>query len=116
MARKLADGLPPADARALEDPAWWAIHEQATQEILGEWRAFAHEIGLMARPWGVDPADVRVPVSYWSGAADTRHPTAQARRLAALIGGDPPVHVVADAAAFGLVAIYTDALRFATGD
>ena len=115
MARKLAEGLPPADARVLEDPAWWAIHEQATQEILGQWRVFAHEIELMGRPWGVDPADVHVPVSFWSGSADTRHPTAQARRLAALIGGDPAVHVVPDAAAFGLLAIYPDALRFATG-
>jgi pimeloyl-ACP methyl ester carboxylesterase len=115
MARKLADGLAPADARVLEDPAWLTIHEQATQEILGEWRAVAHEIELMARPWGIDPADVRVPVSFWSGSADTRHPTAQARRLAALIGSDPPVHIVADAAAFGLLAIYPDALRFATG-
>ena len=41
MARKLAEGLPPADARVLEDPALWAIHEQATAEILAEWRAFA---------------------------------------------------------------------------
>ncbi|MEA2270005.1 MAG: hypothetical protein QOC64_2615 [Solirubrobacteraceae bacterium] len=115
MALKFADGLPPADARVLEDPALWAIHEQGLAEILAEWRAFAHEIGLMARPWGVDPADVGVPVSFWSGSADTRHPTAQARRLAALIGGDPPVHVVADAAAFGLMEVYPDALRFAAG-
>ncbi len=115
MALKLADGLPPADARVLKEPALWAIHEQATAEILAEWRAFAREIGLMARPWGVDPADVDVPVSFWSGSADTRHPTSQARRLAALIGGDSPVHVVPDAAAFGLMAIYPDALRFAAG-
>ena len=114
MARKLAGGLPPADARALEDQALWSIHEQATAEILAEWRPFAHEIGLMARPWGVDPADVRVPVCFWSGSHDTRHPTTQARRLARLIGGDPPVHVVPDAAAFGLMSIYEDALRFAT--
>lgn len=115
MARKLAEGLPPADTRVLEDPALWAIHEQATAEILAAWPAFAHEIGVMARPWGVDPADVRVPVSFWSGSHDTRHPTAQARRLAAAIGGNPPVHVVQDAAAFGLMKIYPEALRFAAG-
>jgi pimeloyl-ACP methyl ester carboxylesterase len=113
MALKVAKGLPPADARVLEDPALWAIHEQATVEILAEWRAFADEIGLMARPWGVDPRDVGVPVSFWSGSHDTRHPTAQAHRLARAIGGDPPVHVVQDAAAFGLMSIYPDALRFA---
>ena len=115
LARKLADGLPPADARVLEDPALWAIHEQATSEILAESQAFAHELGLMARPWGVDPADVRAPVSFWSGSHDTRHPTAQAHRLAGLIGARSPVHVVPDAAAFGLMSIYEDALRFAAG-
>ncbi|MEA2137062.1 MAG: hypothetical protein QOG56_212 [Solirubrobacteraceae bacterium] len=114
-ARRVARGVPPADARALEDPALWAIHERATAEILAQPRAVAHEIGLVARPWGVDPADVRVPVSFWSGSGDTRHPTAQARRLAARIPADVAVHVVPDAAAFGLHAIYPQALRFAAG-
>jgi pimeloyl-ACP methyl ester carboxylesterase len=114
-ARRVARDIPPADARVLEDPALWAVHERATAEILAQPRAVAHEIGLIARPWGVDAADVRVPVSLWSGSGDTRHPTSQARRLAAQIAGDVPVHVVADAAAFGLLEIYDEALRFATG-
>jgi len=114
-AARVARDAPPADARVLEDPAMWAIHENGTREILAQPRAIAHEIGLLARPWGVDPAGVRVPVSFWSGSHDTRHPTAQARRLAALIGGDPPIHVVADAATFGLVDVYPQALRFAAG-
>ena len=112
LARKLAGGVPPADASVLEDPALWAVHEQATAEILGQPRAFAAEIGLLARPWGVDPADVRVPARFWSGSHDTRHPTSQARRLAAMMAGEPQVHVVADAAAFGLMSIYPQALRF----
>ncbi len=115
-ARKAAKDLPAQDARILEDPAYWAIHEQATAEILAQPEAIAREIGLMARPWGVDPADVSVPVSFWSGSHDTRHPTAQARRLAARIPGTPPIHVVQDAATFGLLPIYADALRFATGE
>ena len=114
-ARRAAKGLPAADARVLDDPAYWQIHEQATAEILAQPDAIAREIGLMARPWGVDPADVGVPVSFWSGSHDTRHPTAQARRLARALPGDPPVHVVEDAAAFGLLPIYPDALRFAIG-
>ncbi len=115
-AARVAKDVPPADARALEDPANWAIHERGTAEILAQPRAIGHEIGLLARPWGVDPGTVSVPVSFWSGSGDTRHPTTQARRLAALLPGDPPVHVVAGAAAFGLLAIYSQALRFATGD
>lgn len=114
-ARKAAKDLPAADARILADPAFQAIHEQATAEILAQPAAIAHEIGLMARPWGVDPADVRVPACFWSGSHDTRHPTAQARRLAASIPGEPPVHVVDDAATFGLLPIYADALKFAAG-
>jgi pimeloyl-ACP methyl ester carboxylesterase len=114
-ARKVAKDLPPADARILEDPACWAIHEEATAEILAQTGVIAREIGLMARPWNVDPAAVTVPVSFWSGSHDTRHPTALARRLAAALPGDPPVHVVADAATFGLMPIYADALRFAVG-
>jgi pimeloyl-ACP methyl ester carboxylesterase len=113
-ARRVARDMPPADARVLEDPALWAVHEQATAEILGQPRAIAHEIGLLSRPWGVDAADVRVPVSLWSGSRDTRHPTSQARRLAAGIPGDVAVHVVPGAATFGLMAIYAQALRFAT--
>lgn len=114
-ARRVARDMPPADARVLEDPALWAVHERATAEILAQPRAIAREIGLLSRPWGVDAADVRVPVSLWSGSRDTRHPTAQARRLAARIPGEVPVHVVADAAAFGLLPFYAQALRFATG-
>jgi pimeloyl-ACP methyl ester carboxylesterase len=111
---KIAQDSPPADARVLEDPAWWAVHENATTEILAQPRAISREIGLMARPWGVDPNDVRVPVSFWSGSHDTRHPTTQARRLASKLPGDAPVHVVDGAATFGLVDIYPQALRFAT--
>lgn len=114
-ARRAAGDMPPADARVLEDPRLWAVHERATAEILAQPQAVAHEIALLSRPWGVDAADVRVPVGLWSGSRDTRHPTSQARRLAARIPADVPVHVVADAAVFGLLAIYAQALRFATG-
>jgi len=55
-------------------------------------------------------------MSFWSGSHDRAHPTAQARRLAASLPGTPPIHVVQDAATFGLVPIYADALRFATGE
>ena len=113
-ARRAAKDMPPADARVVADPAMWSVHERSFAEILAQPRALAHEIGLMSRPWGVDPAAARVPVAFWSGSHDTRHPTAQAHRLAALIGGGAPVHVVPETAAFGLVQICAEALRFAT--
>jgi pimeloyl-ACP methyl ester carboxylesterase len=114
FATKAAKGLPPADLAVLADPALRDLDITATQEILGAHEAVAAEIGLLARPWGLDLASFRVPVAYWSGDRDTRHPTAQSRRLARLLGGGD-VHVVRDAATFGLLPTYPDALRFAAG-
>jgi pimeloyl-ACP methyl ester carboxylesterase len=111
-ARKAAKDLPPADAAALEDPALWALHAQATAEILGRPEGVAHEIGLFGHPWGIELGAVSAPVAMWSGACDVVHPTAHARWLAARLG-DAPVDVVPDAATFGMFAIYPDALRFA---
>ena len=51
-ARRAAKDLPPADARVLEDPAYWQIHEQATAEILAQPDAIAREIGLHGAPVG----------------------------------------------------------------
>lgn len=113
-ARKVMKDVPPADAAALEDPALWAIHVRATGEILDRPDAIAREIGLFARPWGFDLASVTCPVALWSGDRDVVHPTSHSRRLAERIGG-APVTVVPEAATFGMLPIYGDALRFATG-
>jgi pimeloyl-ACP methyl ester carboxylesterase len=112
-ARKVASDLPPGDAAVIEDPRMWKIHVVATAEILGRPDAIAREIRLLSRPWGFDLADVRAPAAFWSGEYDEVHPASQSRRIAAKLQGDPPVHVVAGAANFGLVPIYPDALRFA---
>lgn len=112
MARKAAKDAAPADAAVLRDPALWELHERTTAEILGQPDALAHEIGVLARPWGIDLAAVSAPVAFWSGACDVRHPTSHSRRLAARLGGGP-VEVVAGAATFGMLPIYADALRFA---
>jgi pimeloyl-ACP methyl ester carboxylesterase len=113
-ARKAVKGMPPADAAILEDPAMWALHVRATAEILGRPDAVAREIGLLARPWGIDLGAVGGPVALWSGTLDATHPTDHSRWLAARLGG-APVHVVPGAGTFALRAIYDDALRFAAG-
>jgi pimeloyl-ACP methyl ester carboxylesterase len=115
VARRVVKGFPSADTAQLQDPEIWALHVQATADIFARPEGVASEIRLLAAPWGVDPTAVQVPVALWSGAADTTHPTAHSRRLAALIG-DAPVTVVPDAATFGLLPHYPDALRFALGD
>ncbi|HEV7773620.1 MAG TPA: alpha/beta hydrolase [Conexibacter sp.] len=111
-ARRAAKDLPPADAAVLEDPALWAIHERATAEILARPDAIAHELSLLARPWGIELDAVAAPVALWSGERDAVHPTTHSRWLAARLG-DAPVEVVPGAATFGMLPIYADALRFA---
>jgi pimeloyl-ACP methyl ester carboxylesterase len=113
-AAKAANDLPPVDAEIMRDPLHWDIHERATAEILSRPAAVAHEIALLARPWGFAIEGCRVPVAFWSGDRDITHPTSHSRRLAARLG-DAPVHVVPDAATFGVLPHYGDALRFATG-
>lgn len=111
-ARKATKRMPPADAAVLEDPSLWALHVQATAEILGQADGLVHEMRLFAQPWGVALDAVACPVALWSGACDVVHPTAHSRWLAARLG-DAPVEVVPDAATFGMLPIYADALRFA---
>jgi pimeloyl-ACP methyl ester carboxylesterase len=111
-ARNAVKRQPPADAAALEDPELWALHVQATAEILGQPDGLAHEMALFAQPWGIDLGAVSAPVALWSGACDVVHPTAHSRWLAARLH-DAPVEVVPEAATFGMLAIYADALRFA---
>ncbi len=111
-ARRIIRESPPADAEVLRDPAIREMHVRTSGEILAHPDAVAAEIGLLAGPWGVSPRDVRAPVAMWSGAADRTHPTAHARRLATAIGG-VPVHVVPEAATFGLRPRFEDVLRFA---
>jgi len=112
-AAKIAAELPPLDAEIMRDPENWAIHQRATAEIFARPDAIAREIARLARPWGIDLAAIDVPVALWSGDRDDVHPTSHARRIAELLAHDAPVHVVAGAGTFGLMAHYSDGLRFA---
>jgi pimeloyl-ACP methyl ester carboxylesterase len=112
-AQRFAGGLPPADRAVLERPEYWAIHEQETGSAISDPAAFAHEARMLARPWDVDLAAITAPVAFWVGERDLTHPPVMSRRMAQRLGG-APVHVVPDAATFGLLAVYPDALAFAT--
>jgi pimeloyl-ACP methyl ester carboxylesterase len=110
--RALKD-LPERDRAALEDPAMLDNHRRTTREILSSPAAMAQEMRLIVQPsWGFDLADVRAPVAYWVGDRDVTHPPSMARKLAGRIPGD--VHVVPDAATFGLRGSYPEVLRFVT--
>jgi pimeloyl-ACP methyl ester carboxylesterase len=49
--------------------------------------AFAQELALVARPWGVRLEDIRVPVHLWHGELDVSTPVAMGRHLATAIPG-----------------------------
>jgi len=48
-------------------------------------RGAAHDMGLVARPWGFDPAGIRTPVYLWQGEEDQNAPPAAGRYLAQTI-------------------------------
>jgi pimeloyl-ACP methyl ester carboxylesterase len=114
-ARDVLKDAPPADRALVERPELWELHERTTAEVLAAHDGLLREMRLMARPWGFDPADVRVPVEIWVGEHDERHPAAVSRRLAARLRGEVPVHVVPGAATFAMAEAYPDVVRFALG-
>jgi pimeloyl-ACP methyl ester carboxylesterase len=46
-----------------------------------------HELGLLTGPWGLEPAQLRLPVQLWHGEADHTVPPAMGRRHASTIPG-----------------------------
>lgn len=80
------DRLAPADRRVLARPEVRAMfvedfRESARQGV----RGYAHDISLLARPWGFRPEDIAVPASLWHGVDDTIVPVTMGGRLAEAI-------------------------------
>jgi len=48
-------------------------------------RGAVHDMRLIARPWGFDPAAITIPVSLWHGERDGNVPVAHGRYLASVI-------------------------------
>jgi pimeloyl-ACP methyl ester carboxylesterase len=83
-----AGGLPQADRQALSDPRLRGqIIRTASEAFRQGVRGTVHEVRICARPWGFDPADIKIPVRIWHGEQDTNAPVAMARRLAERIHG-----------------------------
>jgi pimeloyl-ACP methyl ester carboxylesterase len=106
--------LPDHERHFMDDPWIRDIHLRTSAEILGDPDALIDEIRLLAQPWGITPPGAgTIPTALWTGELDTTHPPSHARRVAGLLGGNPPVTVVPGAATFGLIEIFPDALRLA---
>jgi pimeloyl-ACP methyl ester carboxylesterase len=114
QAERALKGLPEGDAEIMKDPAKQEINVRTTREIMANPDGMVAEIQRLSRPWDVDFASIRVPVSFWTGTRDITHPPQMARRLADRIV-DATVHEVPGAFTFGLLPVYGDALAFCTG-
>lgn len=75
----------PEDGHVLEDPSMMPVLRDELPLMFANPRENAWEFRLMARPWGVEPEDVAAPTLLWYGSADTVHPPAMGRHLAARI-------------------------------
>jgi pimeloyl-ACP methyl ester carboxylesterase len=113
-ARAYAKDLPDADRAVLEDPSMWAIHSVTSAEAVSSPAAFAREARLLAQPWNIDLSGVTAPAAFWVGELDPTHPPVMSRRMAKRLG-EAPVTVVPGAATFGMLSVYPDVLRHASG-
>ena len=78
-----ARGLPQADRQALADPRLRGqIIETASEAFRQGVHGTVHEARILARPWGFDPAGIKIPVLIWHGEKDANAPVEMARHLA----------------------------------
>lgn len=70
----VAARLPQRDNAVLHRPEVRAIfHESLAEMFRSGTRGSAWEIGMLARPWGFRPQDIRCRVYLWHGEGDTFH-------------------------------------------
>ncbi len=70
----------PADRRVLGHPRYRSLMKTSLAESLRQpGRNVAHELILLARPWGFRLEKIGTPVTIWQGMADTIVPPAMAR-------------------------------------
>jgi len=99
------------DAEVVQIPWVKELFVPTTGELFANPDGFIEEIRILCKPWGITPGAVRA--SLWTGEFDRMHPPSHARRVAELLGGDPPVTVVPGVEQIGLFVIFEEALRFA---
>ena len=99
------------DAEVVQIPWVKELFLATTAELFANPEGFIEETRILCQPWGITPGAVRA--SLWTGECDRMHPPSHARRVAELLGGDPPVTVVSGVEQIGLLVVFDQALRFA---
>ena len=88
MVRQASAPMPPADRDTIRDPDVARAFLAMLAETFVQGPAGAQvDSALVASAWGLDPADVRVPVRMWHGDADENVPVEMARHLAERVPG-----------------------------
>ena len=101
------------DAEVVQIPWVNELFIPTTGELFANPNGFIEgDCRILCKPWGITPGAVRA--SLWTGEFDRMHPPSHARRVAELLGGDPPVTVAPGVEQIGLFVIFEEALRFAT--
>ena len=84
--RSLTRDLPDAEATAVRELSDPGLARAATAGLSSA-HGMVEEYLAWARPWGFDPADVRIPTTIWQGSADTLIPKHWGEALAEQIPG-----------------------------
>ncbi len=85
-AERMLTSFPEPDRTLLRRPEILRGFIACFQEAcLNGTRGAVHDMGLIARRWGFDPAGISVPVRLWHGERDRNVPVAHGRYLAATI-------------------------------
>lgn len=78
----------PYDADVIKRPGVLGMVMEDTYEVFRQSsKGWIEDMGLLARPWGFDPATLTVPTILWHGEKDTNVPVATGRYLAQTIPG-----------------------------
>ena len=86
MLSQMIKQLPEADQIQFRDPEKCkAIINSSLEAFRNSTAGPAHEINILMHPWGFNLEDIKIPVTIWHGALDTRAPLSHAKIYASLI-------------------------------
>jgi pimeloyl-ACP methyl ester carboxylesterase len=83
VVKQVQASFPPPDlAVFVQDHVQEAFQVSLKEMMRNGTRGLVYEAGLLARPWGFSPADIRMPVQLWYGGQDTNTPPQMGQYLA----------------------------------
>lgn len=86
LVAQMRKALPPCDVAVLDLPGVAEMFLEDTREAFRPGvRGAVHDLGLVVKPWGFDPALISVPTVLWHGELDANVPVEMGRYLARVI-------------------------------